>query len=180
MAAIFVTAFSLFYVAKANPSFFNRFQTATATTTMAVLVPGISTTTLVADLGNSAAQGADSGVLALQFLGSSTASTLRVAFEYAQGTDCVTFPTQCDWYADRTLPIASSTGVSLTPSQLYTLDFASSTVGGIAMTPANGGRLTRIFPFATPTRYVRAVISMPVNSLNGMIWAEFIVKRQAN
>lgn len=167
-AAVFLAAFSLFYVAKANPSFFIRFSTGSfATTTVAYQSAGAATTTLVMDMGVSGTQAADSAVLLQQFIGSSTASTQRTVIEYSQGgngADCVNAPTTCNWYFGFA---TTTTALNMQPGGAQVSSAASSTELVSITVP-------------TPTRYVRAVFSIPGGGLSGSIYAELAAKRQGN
>lgn len=173
IAAIFVTAMSLFYVAKANPSFFIRANgsgcSLTATTTRAFMTPGAATTTYTFDTGCAAAGSVDRSTFLAQFTGSSTVSSIQIAFEYSQDN--------VDWYNDRVFTAASTTqSFSLNQPNTYLWGFSSTSVtGGIAGSTTINSRAIDV---ATPTKYVRAVITVPIGSLNGAFWAEFVGKRQ--
>lgn len=165
-ALVFLAGFALFYTAKANPSFFIRTSTNTgfASTTVVYQSAGLATTTLIMDTGVGGAQGADSAVLLQQFIGSTTAATQKTTIEYAQGgagINCATSPTQCDWY----LGLATSTTAT---------GIQSGGIGGLSSTT-----LTSI-TVPTPTRYVRAVFSIPAGGVSGAIYAELAAKRQGN
>ena len=160
---------------KANPSFFirqNNGTTTTATSTpLGFLTPGTATTTVYFDsLANGNPFGAESAILALQLTGSTTPNNVAVAtttysvlLEYAQaGSNCITAPTSCDWYSKHTVATTTKLGWQTEKGVLV-----SST------TP------TKIFmDVETPTRYTRAVISIPAGSTNGSFWAEFVAKKQ--
>lgn len=179
--AVFATAFTLFRVAKANPSFFIGGQaTASATTTLTYMTPGTATTTLPQPATNSGnATGINTATLLVQFTGSSTASTINIAFEYANsdsGVDCSVTQSACDWYRDSLMgynAVVSTTTntVSLGPTNVYSLPFASTSVGGAG---GISSRTTRIINVQTPAQYVRAVITMPAGSLNGAVYAKFL------
>lgn len=170
---------------KANPLFFPpTVQSASATTTLTYMTAGTATTTLVFDTYN-----ASSGVftptlsdaLLIQFTGSSTGSLLKINLEYSHGyngVECVSNPTGCDWYED---PAPSGSGYATTtkPFDLgqvnqFSLAYASSTptLGGIGATSINPAK--RILSVKSPTRYVRAIFTLPVGSTNGAIWAQFV------
>lgn len=181
-AVIAMTAFLFLSTAKANPSFFirqNNGVSTTATTSPSYMSPGLATTTYYMDTGAASANSTDSAVFTFFFTGSSTASTVNVAFEYASPAgDCIGTPTLCEWYTDDlNFPTATTTQslMSLTTGRIYSLTFASTTVGGLIGT---ANRTTRIVPVPTPTRYVRAVVTIPAGSLNGAVWGEFVAKRQ--
>lgn len=165
-ALVFFVAFALFYVAKANPSFFTRQATNTsfATTTVAFMSAGAATTTLAMDLGAGTAQGADSAVLLQQFTGSTTAASLYTTIEYSQGVagvDCVATQAACNWF------LGSATTTTATGLRAGGgISVASTTLTAVTVT--------------TPTRYVRAVFSIPAGGVSGAVYAEFAAKRQAN
>lgn len=182
-ALMFLTAFGVFYTARANPSFFYRSTSASvATTTLTYITPGLATTTEIYDTGAGTAGSIDTAILAVQFTGSSSPlSILNIALEYSQGgdgLDCKTTPDSCDWYADRFSAGATSTQtISLNTPTTYTITFASSSSQGGLGTASK--RNLRILEVKTPARYVRAVFSVPPGSLNGAVWKEFIGKREA-
>lgn len=177
----------------ANPSqILDGVQTATATSSpvfLSTTTYNQGTTTLGFDTQADGGQGVDSAFLEIQLTATSTATVLRVEYEYANNTlvngtpfDCSAQPVAtttggptCDWYADNT--IASST-IQVSPqdisvNQFLTWKFASSTIGGI---PVTTQRATKIVPLRTPTRYIRAVFS--VSGGNGAVWAKFVPKRE--
>ncbi len=166
-AFMLVIAFGMFYVAKANPVFFLRAATNAgfATTTTAFMSAGAATTTLAVDLGAGGAQGADSAVLLRQFTGSTTAATLSTVIEYSAGNpglDCVANQNACNWYlgfATTSLALGVRTG---------------GVGGGV------GSTTQELLNVPTPTRYVRAVFSIPAAGVSGAIYAEFAAKRQSN
>lgn len=145
-------------------------QTATATSSVAFLVSGTATSTLTYDTytgGNNYI--ADKAVLAIQFAGSSTSAVLGVNLEYSQDG--------IDWYKDNLSSLSTTTrGMYLQPANSYTWTFASSTVGGIAATVANGATSTKALLIETPLRYVRAIFS--ISGANGAIWGQIIPIKQ--
>lgn len=187
IAAIFVTAMSLFYVAKASPSYFIRANggpgcTLTATTSVTYITPGTATSTYYFDTSCGGASNTDSATLLAQFAGSSTASVLNIALEYAQGggADCTATPTACDWYQANNATLGTSSAATITNQQSYTWTFSSSTQGQVTGTGPNTGRTLKSLNVPTPAKYVRAIFSMPTGSLNGAVWSEFVGKRQSN
>jgi hypothetical protein len=147
---------------------------------------GTATTTLVQPAyqnGNSS--GLNSATLLVQYTGSSTLSVLNIAFEYASassGVNCQINPNACDWYKDTLFgagsPISTSTSanpIGLNTPNSYTLTFSSSTLAGAA---GISSRTTRILNVQTPAQYVRAVITMPVGSFPGALWAEWLPVKQ--
>jgi len=155
-----------------------------ATTTLAYMTAGTATTTKYYDTGSGNNFAADSAVLALQLTGSSTATTAKVEFEFANtptsGANCRTSPDACDWFKDSTVgefPGISTTtqAANIATPNSFTLPFASTTVGGAV---GNSARTTRLLTVPTYTRYIRAVITLIPGSLNGAVWAEFVGKKQ--
>lgn len=181
IAAIVVLGFLRINTASANPSQIIASNT-TATTTLSYMTTGTATTTYYMDAQDDGGSVADTAVFLLNFVGSSTASSINIAYEYAQdnsGLDCVNNPTKCEWYADvLNFPNATTTPsiAPLTATRVFSLPYASTTVGGIGGT--GNSRNTRILTVLTPSRYVRAVITMPLASLNGAVWGNFLRKRQ--
>lgn len=156
---------------KANPSYFSQ----VASSTVVYMTPGAATTTVTFDTGITTGQAMDNASFLLAFAGSSTASSLNIQFEYSQDAST--------WYADKVNNIASSTSLTetrfpLTPANVFVLTMASTSLGGVT---GNAATTTRIFSVATPTRYIRAILSMPAGSLNGDIEQRFFLgKRQNN
>lgn len=191
IAALIV--FAWVQLAYANPSqFTNTTQTASATTSVTYILPGVATSTLVADTYQSATGNNyvnNTTELLLQFTASSTLSQLNIAFEYSNGyglngngADCVTTPTACDWYQDTftnvqnfsttTLPM-----VSVFNTPVYGFVFASSTIAG-QQPAANNNRTTRAISLNVPTRYVRAVFSCNGGGAGCAVWAQFVPAKE--
>lgn len=185
--AIFIAVFGMFYTVKANPSYFIRqngpANAISATSSVSYMTPGLATTTYYLDSGVGTAGSADRATLLVQFIGSSSPlSILNISYEYSQGgqgVDCTVATSTCDWYQDNTVPIASTTQ-SIGNIQTKTWTFASTTQGQQFGVGTNGNRTLKAMDVPTPTRYVRAILSVPTGSLNGAVWAEFVAKRQAN
>lgn len=154
-------------------------KTATATTTPAVMTPGTGTSTVTYDSyslngTNQPSQGVvtytDSASLLVQFTASTTASKLKIAYEYSQDG--------IDWYADGVTAYFASTTtgvITVTPPNSMSWTFASTSVGGGSVL-ANNNIATEILNVKTPTRYVRAVISD--TGANAEVWAQFVPKKQ--
>lgn len=168
-------------VALANPLYFpGGASTSTATTTPTFMSAGLSTTTTPAydAYADSTGAAANSAVLLVQFAGSSTASQIRVNFQYSQGSDCIATPNGCDWYDDNMFvnTNASSTQTAnATQINGVQFNFSSSSPEGAT---ANNVRTKRIITVPTPTRYVRAVMSIPAGSLNGSVWGQIVPVKQ--
>lgn len=160
-------------IAHANPSLFTSKTTATATTTVAFLQAGTGTTTLTYDasLQSGDSFASNGAVLLIQFAGSSTLSTLNADIQYSQDG--------ADWYSiaqgsDISSGIGSSSP-SLSNPSVITLSFASTTVDKSA---GNTATTTRMANFTMPTRFIRAIFTIPVGALNGALWAQFVAQKQ--
>lgn len=168
----------------ANPSGFTpTASSAAATSTLVYQTAGTATTTLVFDsytlLGTNQAsagitQAVDSVALLEQFTGSSTASTLNADIQYSQDGK--------DWYAfafgSNFTVNAASTSPSVAAVTTVSFPFASSTIDRLTSAAVVATSSTRIVILPIPTRFVRAVFYMPVGSLNGAYFAQFVAKRQ--
>lgn len=166
-------------VVKANPSFFVRSTAATG-----YMTPGTATTTATFDTGVNAAGSVDSAFLALQLTGSTSpfattnyaTTTYNIAIEYSQDS--------VDWYKDAHTIGTTTAAMNATQPVTRTISLGSTALdanvsGGVALSTTTPTKM--IFEVPTPTRYVRAVITIPVSSTgtNGFVRAEFIGKRQA-
>lgn len=171
-------SFSAALITHANPGGFPPgARSATATSTVTVLTPTVGTSTVVYDAYNinGTNQGTtgvttdtDSASLLVQFTASSTASKLKIAFEFSQ--DGV------DWYADGlSVELASSTTGTIVDNSP---DFISWTFASTSLNagPIGGSYASELFNAPTPTRYVRSVIT--VSGANAMVWAQFVPKKQ--
>lgn len=182
--------------AHSNPNFFlvqNNGIAVTATTTVAYMTPGAATTTYYMNTDLYASKGVNQLEFVLQVIGSSTpfasltsTTTVNVAFEYAQSNgDCITNPNACDWYSDTTGDIASTTysGLSITAPKVHTLTLGTNTINGLPVATTSPTR--RAIDVPMPTRYVRAVVTLPtfngaVLNTNGSVWGAFIAKKENN
>lgn len=169
MVLMLVTAFALVYTAKANPNFFLQSNAGTATTTVTFMTPGTATTTTAAfDTGAGGAQGSDSAALVECMQASSTGTTLNTTIEYSQ--DAIT------WYENNLVSTSTPLATIQSPNS-FTWAFASTTVGGGGI--GNNNSACKIVPVLTPTKYVRAVFTLPAASKNAAVYGgNFIAKRQ--
>jgi len=163
------TWFGYANLAGANPSFFSRgTATATATSTLRTQTPGTGTSTVnLSALVSGNTQTLDSAQLLVQWIGSSTASTLKINIECSD--DNIDFYQNC--------------GGGVATSTIFVMAYASTTsLGGQGLSelPKTFGAVvnTIVYTVNTPLRNVRAIISTPIGSLNNMVWAQFIAKRQ--
>lgn len=167
----------------ANPSAFSRQNngiTTTATTTqLGYMSVGAATTTAYFDSqANGNPYSADSAVLLWQLTASSTNSTQDVYLEYAQGgSDCISIPTSCDWFA-------YATSTSLSSTHYFARWQFASTSQGQANPLSTNNRAMREIAIPTPTRYVRAVFVVPHQlfasglASSSAVWAEIVAKKQ--
>lgn len=189
--ALFATTLTL--KASANPFEFlveNQGTTApTATTTLSFITAGFSTSTTIAfdTYANGGGNGyaTNDAALEIQFTASSSATIYNWYYEYAQGgpsANCVNVPASCDWYADN---LQANTVGSTTPGTYvlnsinrYQFTYASSTQGAGLVTANQTLPVDKIVTVQVPTRYVRAVFSIPPGSLPGAVWASFVGRKQ--
>ena len=175
-----LSVFAVAGVALANPSFFNgTVQTATATTTYAVIGSGLGTTTLIYNTysNNSNATGtptgskpglkADSIAFLVRDIASSSSAVLHITFEYSQnGTD---------WYQNY-IPLSGFTTATSTNAlgvpYNFTMTYASSTLAG-----AVNSVDTAILQIPVPTQDVRAVLTS--TGATSSVWAQFVPTEQA-
>lgn len=175
IAILIVAVCGVGTIAYANPLYVGtKAQTATASSTLSYLTPGMATTTLVYDSyeqfgtneTNSGNQTiANSIALGIQGIGSSTATVINIACEFSDnGTD---------WYQNEIFPASTSNPLNIATPFSFTFTNASSTIGGIAF---NGFK--KIMQCPLPLRYVRAIITDTGSSTG--IWATFIPTKQRN
>lgn len=173
----FVAAFLVGHTAYANPlAFSTGVSTATASTTVAYMTAGTATTTLTYDTYNIAnAQpgnptAAQALSLLVQMTASSTLSSLVVNYEYSM--DGV------DWYQDGTGGLASTTIPYIISTPMSARwNFASSTPG-LGAVLSNTNRDHRILSVRTPTRYIRAIFTVPVGASNAGVYASFVPAKE--
>ncbi len=154
----------------ANPAqFIKGTATGSATTTVAYQTQGTGTTTPSLDsYTNGRTTALNNAQLLVQWVGSSTASTLDIRIECSDDN--------IDWYQ-------SCSGGGTATTTKFSLSYASSTaIGGSGNRPktsysgVTGEVNARAIDVDTPLRYTRAVISTPIGSLNNTVWAQFIAK----
>ncbi len=177
-----------------NPlSFLAPLATNTATTSPTYMTAGTATTTICYDSFSATgsctavATGAtgrplssDRVALLVQMVASSTLTPLiqlRVNTEYSQDG--------IDWYQDGGTAqnnFATTTkpfDISQVPQ--YNLNFASSTAGlGAVPAGVTTATTTRIIVLTTPTRFVRAIFTVPIGSGASNVWAQLVPSRQQN
>lgn len=179
VTAIFATALMLLNVTPAGANalqFVPTVQSASATTTLFNIQPGFATTTLTYD-ANSLPGGfaADKAVLFVQFHASTSISTLNINVEYSQDGQ--------DWYQNgdagfmKSATTSFSTFFVSTSAPTYSWQFASTTAG-LAAPSSIASTTHRAFVLETPTRFIRAVFSVPIGSASSSIWAQIVPIKQ--
>lgn len=184
-----VAAISLVFIkkAQANPSFlpapvasasatssvqYLRFNTTSATSTPLVYDTYCSDSTGSSSTSFCNNYATNKAALKLYVTASSTATIYKVDLEYSDGApnvSCVTTPLNCDWYQDNlTLDATAGASEAIATANSYSWTYASTTVGGAAIT-ASTNTGSKIMYVNTPTRYVRAIIS--IAGANGAFWA---------
>lgn len=171
---LLVVAFcSVGAVVHANPPFFLRTFTASATSTLAYMTPGTATTTITFDAGVNQANGSDMATLLIQYTASTTGPSLRFRQEFSSDN--------IDWYSENlgTVPtlmsLNSTTTALVSPFHDYTVNFATTTDNGGSGTNA---RIMTSLQIPTPTRYTRVRFYVPASGGNGALWAEIAAKKQ--
>lgn len=162
------------HTAEANPIFFpTTCQTATATTSVTYMSAGLATTTLSCD---SYSSGNPRGALRMSLLtqfAATSSSILKINIEYSQDN--------IDWYQDGgniNFNFATTTKpFDIGQVNSYTYNYSSTTPGlGAALNATS----TRIVLINTPTRYVRAVYTIPSGSTAGAVWAQLVPIKEAS
>lgn len=186
-----IALFALGYAgyALANPSLNSSGAAlATATSSPVFMTPGTATSTVVYDAyevnGTNQTNGsntnlADSATFLLQLTASSTNTIVNVNFEYADSSsvDCKAQQNNCDWYQDGISIGATSTVTNLSLANTFQWKYASTTPG-LGAHVASNNRGGRVIQVKTPTRYVRAIITLNLAGTNGAVWGKFVPKKE--
>ena len=160
--------------------FIQKAASQTATSTVGTqLTVGAGTSTLTYDSWQrSGTNQTDAGgtyapnkvALLAQVNASSTSSVFQFRFEYSQDG--------IDWYSDNIIEGATTTAIQIgAVTKQYQWTFASSTIGGVAVTNGQRGynatlnRDSKILQVPLYTRFVRVVVS--VTGANGYFYGEF-------
>lgn len=188
LATLAILCFATF--AFANPFFTGgKSQTATATTSPTFMTPGTATTTLIYDSYEQCGTNqTNTGNLtipnSLAFMlngnASSTGTSVNTVFEFSDNYNCLTG--NGDWYQNDIVDASTtfSGQQSVTTGNSYLFAYASTTPGGAAV-PANWTRFQKMMLVQqVPTRFVRAIISLPAGSTNASVWGQFVPKKQRN
>ncbi len=184
IVAAAILAFAV--VTKANPLEFLVENTTTgsvtaSTTLLGYLSAGTGTSTIPYDtynFGNANTYASNGLALALQFTGSTTptnsavaTTTYNVTFEYSQDN--------IDWYSDAYLLRATTTNPLLAATPISTtFVLGTQTSGGLKVGSTTPTKFLLNVP--APTRYVRAIITIPSGSTNGAVWGLFIGQKQSS
>lgn len=177
-----ITVFALLSEAvSANPSYFPpKSATATATSSPVYMTPGTATTTLIHDsyyLGNNTKTSSIS--LLQHFTASTSASVVDHTVEYsdgADGVDCKTNPSACDWYGEDSL----SSTLALNQAIYHHSSTTPAHRWGAGSATASTTR--KLIAYQMPVRYIRFVFTQPlsIGSTNGAFWAAVLpVKERA-
>lgn len=162
----------------AQPSQFVRKAFSNGTSTPTFMTPGTATTTLAIDTAPGG-YALDSLTLLVQQTASSTNSIANIDFEFADdisGIPCDTNQNACDWYSNDIFTQGTSSPSTLI-QQTMSFNYASSSQGKLLGTINSTRSLTAI-SIASPTRYIRAIFTVPIGAKNTSVWAEFIGKKQ--
>lgn len=164
--------------ASANPLRIGTSQrSATATTTVVAMTPGTATTTNTYDAYSQPSGFALNRATLFVQLGGATVptATMNINFEYSN--DGV------DWYevaGGYNFGWATSTKpFDLAQVFQYKFNFASSTAG-LGVVPLTDATTTRAILVDTPTRYVRAIFSVPPGASNVNVWSEWVPLRETS
>lgn len=178
-AAVVLLGLGFANSALANPFYTGtKARTAVATTTVAVLTPGAATTTPLYDSYEVSGTNQTNGgnltlpntvAIVLQGAASSTATVINIACEFSDDN--------VDWYQNEIYAASTTGAVLISTPVTYSFTYASSTVGGAALT-ASTNKFYKVFECPVPLRYVRAVITD--TGTNAVIWAAIIPKKQRN
>lgn len=170
----------------ANPlAFLFPGATATATSTTSYMTAGTATTTLTCDSYSANCTtsvnptgrplGFNRVALLVALSASSTGPTTRINTEYSQDG--------IDWYQDGGSGVETfaTTTKPYDVSQVaqYNFAFASSTAGLGALS-ASSATTTRMIILKAPTRFIRAIFTVPVGSSPVGVWAQMVPTREAS
>lgn len=141
-----------------------------ATSSVAWQTAGNATSTIVMNGSLGTVSALDSATLLLYRKGSGGGSKTKVTVEYSQNCDA-TIP---DWY------VASTTNTLTTGMPFvngFVWQFASSSIGS-SVNPSDFDTIALAIP--TPTKCLRAILSVPVGAASSSVWGELVAKRENN
>lgn len=170
--AIFAVVLYFSREAKANPIQLATPSNTSATTSVSYMTAGTATTTYSYD---SYSQGNPTrpyeAALLINFTGSSTSATLNINIEYSQDG--------IDWYQDGG-SLYNAYATSSKPFDVGTVNrfTYTYTTQGAGLAAGTNATSTRLVLVKTPTRYVRAVMTLPTGSAAGAVWATFIPSKE--
>ncbi len=144
-------------IANAIESYFDRTQTATATTTVVYMGPGLASTTLTVSTWN-----VDKADLFIQSTASTSLSILNWKYQYSNNA--------VDWY--------DYSAYTQTSNILFTVGsttVVSYTSGSVT---ASTSRIVTTFPDIA-SNWKRVVFTVPVGSASSSLYAEITTKRNA-
>lgn len=114
--------------------------------------------------------------LLIQYAATSTKPSLSINIQYSQDN--------IDWYQDsgsaENAFATSSRPFDLSQPSQFLWNFASSTQNLGALTAGNSATSTRIITLQTPTRYTRAIFTVPSGAGAGAVWAQWIPLKEEN
>lgn len=154
----------------ANPLLFYSQPVNFASTSVIYMSPGTATTTNVIDSSRvGPGYAIDSASLLIEFIASSTASTLKWKFEFSQDG--------IDWYSDnQELSTNATTTTQVRDFKEFSWTFASTTVGTQTAPQSTGRKLISV---PTPTRFTRTVFYLPAGSTNAAVASQYVTKAQS-
>lgn len=178
LIGLFIIALAIVLFAKqtkANPSFFERFQTNSATTTVVYMQPGQATTTVTALNPQNTAF--ESALVNIQVTATSTGVTGQVLLNArVEGS-----MDNVDWYPIVLSPttVATTTLLTSNPYNMYQLALSTTTVD---INPGSGSttRIHQTFAVPTYTKHLRVEFMTPAGGGKYGLWAEIVTKRQSN
>ncbi len=155
-------------------------KTAAATTTVGFLSPGAGTTTITYDSNeingsNQTNQGNNvtphNAMVLIQYTASSSLSTLDMRLEYSM--DAI------DWYQLAGEQATTSKTVNIGERSVYRFATSRTELGALPAGAIGVASTTgRSVNIDVPTRYVRAVFTVPAGVENGAVWATIVPKKQ--
>lgn len=167
LAGISLLVLTFVFVAvkvNANPlqiPYASNCMTSSATTSVKYMSAGTATTTITCDSYNLAPSIVDGypmlhAALGIQYVASTSAAQINIAVQYSM--DGV------DWFDNNLSQLATTTAnMNLTTAENITINGNSTS-----------STTRKMISIETPTRYVRTVMTIPIGSTNGSVWAQII------
>ena len=142
-----------------------------ATSTITYMTPGTATTTLTYDSFHSGQSATNGIALLLQVTASTSQTQFNINEEYSQDG--------IDWYQGNAT-VAGAYGYATTSLPVnigqvaqYQWQYSTSTPG-LGANGAFQNTDNRIINLPTPTRFIRAIITLKIGGANGGVWAQLI------